>query len=177
MPSAVYGQINLTTMMFFRPRGPSTQKNGVRPDIWIGENRAAEIGTESGFNRALPADNVGKDNFKQPQLSMVDAQWQSQRVQLQNSSVRRWTAQPWFSYWETMDQYSKRSLKDPRSLRFEERYKEYKQVDDAQAELKKQWEEQGRSINDGVGGDVFLRESLNIVTEAFNQKGETWKTK
>lgn len=171
MPSAVYGQINLTTMMFFRPRGPSTQKNGVRPDIWIGENRAAEMGAESGFNRALPADNVGTGNFKQPQLSMVDGQWQSQRVQLQNNSVQRWTSQPWFSYWETMDQYSKRSLKDPRSLRFEERYKEYKQVDTAQAELKKQWEDQGRLINDGVEGDVFLREALNIVTDAFNKKG------
>ena len=171
MPTAVYGQVNLTTMMFFRPRGASTQKNGVKPDVWIGENRTTEEGTESAFKRALPADNVGGMNFKQPVLKMVDAQWQSQRLALQNQSVQRWTSQPWFDLWETMDQYSKRSLKDERSLRLDERKKEYVSIDTAQSQLKKQWEEQGRSLNDGVKGDVFLREALFIVTDAFNFKG------
>lgn len=170
MPSSVYGQINLTTMMFFRPRGASTQKNGVRPDVWIGENRSSEVGAESAFKRALPVDNVGEKNFKQPHVSATDAQWQSQRVQLQNSSMQRWTTQPWFSYWKIMDQYSKKTLKDPRSLVFTERFKEYSDVNTAQTELKKQWEEQGRSINDGVNGDVFLREALNITNDAFNSR-------
>lgn len=173
MPTAVYGQVNLTTMMFFRPRGASTQKNGVRPDFWIGENRTTEVGAESAFKRALPADNVGSGNFTQPTLSVVNAHWQSQRVRLQNESLERWRSQPWFAAWETMDNYSKKSLKDERSLRFDERKKEYTLINDTQTQLKKQWEEQGRAINDGVNSDVFLRESLYIATDAFNtSKGQ-----
>ena len=172
MPTAVYGQVNLTTMMFFRPRGASTQKNGVRPDIWIGENRTTEVGAESAFKRALPADNVGGGNFKQPILNAVNAHWQSQRVQLQNQSLERWTSQPWFASWEIMDKYSKKSLKDERSLRFEERKQEYNLINTTQEQLKKQWEEQGRTINDGVKSDVFLRESLNVATDAFMSKGQ-----
>lgn len=173
MPTAVYGQVNLTTMMFFRPRGASTQKNGVRPDIWIGENRTTEVGAESAFKRALPADNVGGGNFKQPTLNVINAHWQSQRVQLQNQSLGRWSSQPWFASWEIMDRYSKKSLKDERSLRFDERKQEYTLINNTQDQLKKQWEDQGRTINDGVKSDVFLRESLNIATDAFNlSKGQ-----
>lgn len=32
-PGPVYGQVNLTTMRFFRPSGISTQLNGVQPDV------------------------------------------------------------------------------------------------------------------------------------------------
>lgn len=167
MPTSVYGQINLTTMMFFRPRGASTQRNGVRPDVWIGDLRTPQDGVESSFTRALAAEDVGSKNFVQPTLSTQDAAWQSNRVKLQDASVQRWGAQNWFVPWRTLEDYSKKTLKDERSLVFDQRREEYQQINSAQTQLKKSWDEEGKTLNDGLGSDVFMREALLITQDAF----------
>lgn len=176
MPTSVYGQINLTTMMFFRPRGPSTQKNGVRPDVWIGSPNPRSEGGENSYTRALPAADVGEKNFVQPILSEQNGQWQGRRVQLQEQSIARWNSQPWYGTWKEVDTYSQKSMKDARSLVYQERQLDFETINREQKQLKEQWSQQGKTLNDGAEDDTVLREALLIALDAYPVLNSTTAT-
>ena len=164
-PSSVFGQLNVTAMMFFRPLGDSTQMKGVMPDVKIGEGNLSGLPTgERAFKRALPPSSVSPEND-----NALPAQgpypWQARRSALQKASQERWSSQPWHSLWV---QLSVDHPKKPRTLDYEVRAQEVKQRKEAQDQLRKMLAEQGRSLADGMGGDVVMREAIFVAKDAFS---------
>lgn len=162
----VYGQINLTTMMFYRPRGQSTQIYGVRPDIWIGNNIQYKNTPEGLLDRVLEVDDVGNENFSQPVLNLQNGYWQSNRFKIQNNSIERWKSNDWYNDWEKFNNYLNQKFKT-KSLNLDERLKDFENINSIRTELNNKIKVVDLKLNDGVKNDIVLRESLLISEEAF----------
>lgn len=164
MPVSVYGQVNLTTMMFFRPSGQTTQKKGVVPDVWIGENRDPSAGVESRFERAITPETVENQIHN---INHKNNFWKTNAFWLQEQSIKRWNEQPWFNDWKKLEEFNKESFTTEQSLLYDVRKSQYDTINASRINLNVLIKKQSESLNDNLNGDIVLRESLSITKDAM----------
>lgn len=92
-PGPVYGQVNLTTMRFFRPSGISTQLNGVEPDV--------AFLPQHGGGRELALDLAMRPTRLQSaaNLPSVSQERAACLAQATRQAVQTWNGGAWASDW------------------------------------------------------------------------------
>lgn len=83
----LYGQLNLTTMMFFRPNGNPIQQKGVKPDILFSFN-LTQKGYEKDEKNAIKPEQLLVP-FVPLTMKWSNVAWSSQRKMLQDKTQKR----------------------------------------------------------------------------------------
>ena len=162
LPISIYGQVNLTSMMFYRPSGDSTQLKGVRPDVII--PMANQSQGESQFSNAIPFDSL--PSAVSYATTVTENPWQSRRRALQMSSEQRVAQSFWYPHWLSLQSLPAAS-ESTRSLVLSERQAAHSRQALQAKIVEEAWTAEGAHLNDGLGADVVLREALHITQDAF----------
>ena len=92
VPAPVYGQVNLTTMRFFRPSGGSTQLVGVVPDIAFMPSHGG--GRERSLDRAMRQSSL-------PALPLASSRITSSCLSpARHQASRLWSGSAWSTSWD-----------------------------------------------------------------------------
>ena len=175
-----YGSIRLTCATFHRINGGSTQLRGITPDIVIPSTRdGLDIG-EDKLPNAVPWSQVPPAQYRQvypigPILAEVrsnalerlaaDAEYQQHlRVVEHVREINERTSVP-LLYKERYDMYAaERKLYEDEGL---------DDIDEEDGSLNAASEDEEEEPDDGIGKDIVLRASLDVLADLVDRQGQT----
>lgn len=175
-----YGSIRLTCATFHRINGGSTQLRGITPDIVIPSTRdGLDIG-EDKLPNAVPWSRVPPAQYRQvypigPVLAEVrsnalerlaaNAEYQQHlRVVEHVREINERTSVP-LLYSERYDMYAaERKLYEDEGL---------DDIDDEDGSSNAPAEDEGDEADDGIGKDIVLRASLDVLADLVDRQGQT----